>query len=355
MAAVIPWSQKEPWQMTLEEHDGMDWSQVETGVPATLNGWRGEGAGGALTPKWQERLGRKYLLGEGLYVAPSVRLAEPFGYVRPVRVRLYNPYVLSGANLAMIEALDLDAIKAAGHDGIVIKSGQAGFGPGQEDLRQLVVFPPFVKDQVRFEPHPVPGTIAPGTRVLIQPRGPISDYERQQIAPYLGKTGVVRSLVHGHPKVKIGSRTILFNKGSVTPLHGDHYRAVKQALQEGLPVPPEVLADYPDLAAEAGSRRGSGLMKIMREAWQEARWAVSAELSSTKVEENHSRTEFPRAKDYDRVLSVVLIGREYLIRHRDLGYLQEGENRFSENLKHAARYRTKEEAQAARARVRRLM
>ncbi len=41
-------------------------------------------------------------------------------------------------------------------------------------------------------------------------------------------------------------------KPGVSKAEGQHRRAVDQAIAEGKPVPPEVLADYPDLAAEAG-------------------------------------------------------------------------------------------------------
>jgi hypothetical protein len=169
-----------------------------------------------LEPEQQARFGRKYLLGEGTYVAPTRALASAFGEPREVSITLQNPYVLSGVAGADLRSLDLAAIKAAGHDGIIITRGRWGFGRGQEDLKQAVVF-----DRKQMNTgHAKPAGLAKGVEVKV---------ERVHDAPFggpnfradakaaTGKTGRVTSVsAWGHPSVRIGAKVIDFNADEVT-------------------------------------------------------------------------------------------------------------------------------------------
>jgi hypothetical protein len=56
------------------------WADIQTGVPATFHGWRG--INGGRTPLAQhnrESLGRDWLLGDGIYVAPTRHMAAKYG------------------------------------------------------------------------------------------------------------------------------------------------------------------------------------------------------------------------------------------------------------------------------------
>lgn len=143
-----------------------DWNTARTGQPITLNGYRGEGGKyGGLTPEQQAKFGREFLFGPGAYVAPTERLASHFGAPRPVHISLRNPYVLDAVNGGQLRALDLDQVRRDGHDGIIVKSGQWGYGAGQESLRQAIAF-----NQRASEGHaaPLSGALVSGATVRIK-------------------------------------------------------------------------------------------------------------------------------------------------------------------------------------------
>ncbi|RJO60343.1 MAG: hypothetical protein C4542_09635 [Dehalococcoidia bacterium] len=197
----------------------LDWSFAETGKPITLNGYRGSGVYGGLTAEQQVRFGREYLLGDGIYIAPTPRTAGHFGTPEPAHVNFSYPYVLQEANGATLRALDIEAIRAAGHDGIIIKRGQWGFGAGQEDLRQAVLFPQYA---ARFGTGHVAlevGVLQKGARVRIERVTGPPDYVRDFRAGALaqvGKEGIVTRLdAAGNPSVRVGGKVYDFNKGEV--------------------------------------------------------------------------------------------------------------------------------------------
>lgn len=173
------------------------WKVIETGLPATFYAYRGEGneRRGLLTEKWQRKYGRTELLGEGIYVAPTQNRAAHYGDTSMVRVTLNNPFVLRNANGTDIVGLNLEDVKAQGHDGIVILAGRA---EGNEDMAQAVVFPEFA-EQVERNVTPLPGELVKGATVrLTMP----AKYSGQT---YLaGTTGKIVSLsAWGHPNIKL--------------------------------------------------------------------------------------------------------------------------------------------------------
>jgi hypothetical protein len=191
------------------------WDQVKTGQPIVLNGFRGEGVYGGLSVEQQAKFGREFLLGEGIYVAPTKTLAGHFGEVRPVSVRMKNPYVIEAANTESLRDLDLEQIKKDGHDGIVIRKGQAFFGRNQEDLKQVVVFD---KSQFR-EGHAEPGGLDKGTVVRIKDVA-VAKYAgptfRADARAQVGKIGKVTSFdAWGNPSVRVGGKTYHFNADEV--------------------------------------------------------------------------------------------------------------------------------------------
>ncbi len=199
-----------------------DWGDLKTGEPLVIYGWRGEGGGsGALTPEQQDKFGRKYLLGDGVYVAPSQTLAASFGEPRPHRVVLKNPYVIPEANGASLKALDIVQLRKDGYDSIVIRKGQWGFGRGQEDLRQLVVFPAHTSQVTPVKRIPRPtNRIAKGAKVKIDSVSGPEEYVKKfrgGVKAMVGRTGTVTSVgLGGHPSVKIGGKVYQLNKGEVS-------------------------------------------------------------------------------------------------------------------------------------------
>ena len=121
----------------------MAWNNIQTGVPVTFFGWRGIGAGGILSHHNRENLGRNWLLGEGIYVAPSRYMAAKYGFPVQMKIILHNPFTVrfrpSVGWIWEVKQLDLDTIRQK-HDGIVIVEGKTQY---REDMRQAVIFPPY--------------------------------------------------------------------------------------------------------------------------------------------------------------------------------------------------------------------
>jgi len=139
------------------------WQALKTGKEATFYGYRGEGGGSRslLSEKWQSRLGRETLLGDGVYIAPTKRIASNFGEPVSHRVTLKNPYVIeSSSGTDVWKNVNVNEIKTAGYDGIVIKSGR---GEGGEAMAQAIIFPEYSGQVVRGKPQP--GEMVVGAKV----------------------------------------------------------------------------------------------------------------------------------------------------------------------------------------------
>jgi len=209
---------QEIWEAVKELREGTPWEETKAGKPVTLYGYRGEGVSGALTGRAQGKLGREYLLGDGLYIAPTKRLSEHFGTARTVRIRLQNPYVVEQANEATIKALDLEEIKRNGHDGIIIKRGQAGFGRGQEDLKQAVLFKPTSENAQLDVVAPKPSSVRKGATVRVESvkgKDEYIDTYRKGVREIVGKEGVVTAMFGDNPSVKVGGKVYQMNRGEV--------------------------------------------------------------------------------------------------------------------------------------------
>jgi hypothetical protein len=189
------------------------WDNLTTGQPAMFYGWRGTGGDPSrsiLALKWQAKIGRKHLLGDGIYVAPTRLMASVYGDPVMVRVVLRNPYVLAHASGSDIARMPYDEIRQS-HDGIVILSGRA---EGNEDMRQAVIFPEYADQvEVGIEP-PTFTTIQPGATVRIVH---VPEVDRERRGHLLGKTGKVVSMRMGHPNVKLKGepKALLFSKQDV--------------------------------------------------------------------------------------------------------------------------------------------
>ncbi len=167
------------------------WADLETGKAATVYCWRGTGVYGGLTEEQQAKFGREFLLGPGVYAAPTERGAEAFGIPSPVKVVLRRPYVLTRANVESLRKLDPSTIEAQGHDAIVIKSGQAGFGRGQEDLKQVCVFPAHAGQVTKVDTIPkAEGIWEKGVKVRI-----IKDHDYATHPSWEGREGVIVSTI----------------------------------------------------------------------------------------------------------------------------------------------------------------
>lgn len=97
-------------------------------------------------PHMEQRLGRKHLLGDGVYFADEQRKKHygtaGYGNLHKVEVTLNKPYVLPHRTTwDTLKRINPDELKAQGYDGIIVKSGQYGLRGG-ENYRQGVVFHP---------------------------------------------------------------------------------------------------------------------------------------------------------------------------------------------------------------------
>lgn len=243
-----------PYEVRRSRYEGESWSNAETDKPITLIGYHGSGTYGGLDHVWQNKFGREFLLGQGFYVAPSENLASKFGATKSYRVTLRKPYVVSGATGTSLTKLDIDKIKNEGYDGIIIKKGRFGFGRGQEDLRQLVVFPGNDINIEELNEIPVPSTMRPNARVrvikVVGPEDYVNNYRHGELEQ-VGKEGIITSLDgFGHPKVRIGKKIYKYMPDEIEVIGGEHRKAVEEAIREGLEVDEDILNDYPDIYRE---------------------------------------------------------------------------------------------------------
>lgn len=200
LAAVVPGLPDEVMQGIRR---AIPWSRARTGEPATVIAYRGEGGiSTPLSPEWRQKLGRDYLLGDGIYAAPTERIAQRFGDPSPMRVSLKNPYVLDNASPSDIQRLDVDALKKSGYDGVIIKSGTSGMSLGNEPMAQVVSWggDASVQRGVGF----MDGDFEVGAVVDLTPKHPL-------LASQVGdvkSAKIVSFSPWGHPEIKIGKKKI---------------------------------------------------------------------------------------------------------------------------------------------------
>lgn len=124
----------------------LEWNNIETNTPCRFNVWRGVGQQARLGIRLRESLGRETLLGQGIYLAPSKRVAGQYGVVSQYEVTLFRPYVVIcprrppyPSYIGPIKELDFLAL-IENHDGVVLKEC---IGYNREDMRQVLVFPQY--------------------------------------------------------------------------------------------------------------------------------------------------------------------------------------------------------------------
>jgi len=108
-------------------------------------------------------LGRKHLLGDGVYFSDRPRESKKYGpSVLKVEIHLRNPYVIGHGRWSEFKELDPQELQRLGHDGIVVKRGRYGLYRG-ENYRQGVAFNP---SSVRVvKKHAAIGRLAVGAKV----------------------------------------------------------------------------------------------------------------------------------------------------------------------------------------------
>jgi len=191
------------------------WHELRTGQPAMFYAYRGvdgDPTYAVLAPRWQARFGRKYLLGDGIYVTPSRLIASRYGLPKLVKVTVHNPYIIERAYGAWdLVNLPVDEIRQT-YDAIIIKEGKSS----REDLKQAVIFPEHA-DQVVFDvPKPQFTTLQKGARVKIVAVHPQQLRFHPELADAVGKIGTVGSIaIGGHPTVRIKGKTYQFSKQDV--------------------------------------------------------------------------------------------------------------------------------------------
>lgn len=184
------------------------WHELETGRAAMFYAWRGHGGSSTpLSERWQQKLGRRYLLGDGIYAAPTKLMAKRFGDPVHCRVILRNPFVFPTATASTFEHFDLGACQEA-HDGIVIREGRA---VGNEDIRQVCVFAPHAAQVEMDIAPPRITTFQAGAKVRVTDRF-TSAYAQETYGHLCGQTGVVKSISLGHPNVRIKGKTYFLSK-----------------------------------------------------------------------------------------------------------------------------------------------
>ena len=119
-------------------------------------------------------------------------------------------------NFGDVRKLDIDAIKKAGHDGIVIKDGRYGPGGGQEDLAQGIVFNPTKKCCCCVK-IPEPTNLTTGETVKIkQPLAKGYTAQYPQLQGVLNQTHKVVGVgPWGHLEIKVGGKRIAFRPEDV--------------------------------------------------------------------------------------------------------------------------------------------
>lgn len=110
-----------------------------------------------------ERLGRKHLLGDGVYFADRPNESKKYGSsVLKVEVHLRNPYVVHHGYWSDLKQMDPEELQRQGHDGIVVRNGKYGLYGG-ENYRQGVAFDPAAVRVVKK--HTPVGRLTTGAKI----------------------------------------------------------------------------------------------------------------------------------------------------------------------------------------------
>lgn len=121
------------------------WHKATTGKPITVTAWHSPSGSQAsqLTDYARERMNRDSTLGAGWYGARDKDVAEIYGKPEQFTVTLDNPYVFSQAMRTFalnIPNEELQRIRDAGHDGIIVKGVDAGLRNQDRTHLQVVAF-----------------------------------------------------------------------------------------------------------------------------------------------------------------------------------------------------------------------
>ena len=201
VARQVPIPEKQPWEMTRAEFSsGKD---LDAAYKAQYVGKEGETLASSQD-------------------VPSTVEQPPLGSWRIFDDASWNKY---GDTIEQLRDIPVDAVRGA---------EDAWDGRGQ--------------DVKRYAQWIAEGKKAPPIRAAAMPDGTfrIHDGHRRVAAAKLAGKQTVRAWVA--PEGDTGLRT---QDGELIPTDMTHQMAIKRALSEGKPIPPEVLADYPDLQPPA--------------------------------------------------------------------------------------------------------
>lgn len=187
------------------------WATVKHGEPSTVLGWRGGSGGNGLSDEWQKKLGRRFLLDDGYYVAPTKQVAAKWGEPTQNRVQFQKPYVMDRASPNDVARLDLDALRAQGYDGLIIKDGTSGSALGNERMAQAVAWPP-TKGRVVENAGRLKGEFEVGAMLDLHPTAKLV----QQAVGDVKQAKVVGFSPWGHPEIKIGGKRVSLNPSDYT-------------------------------------------------------------------------------------------------------------------------------------------
>ena len=120
------------------------WEKAQTGQPITLSLWHSPSGSreSGLTEATEKELQRDTLLGKGWYGSRDRDIAEIYGTPEQFSVELKNPYVIETPDKFALKRFtneQLQEIREAGHDGIVVKAGTAKYDTDRSHL-QVVAF-----------------------------------------------------------------------------------------------------------------------------------------------------------------------------------------------------------------------
>jgi len=163
------------------------WHKATTGRPITVTAWHAPAGSweAQLTDYARERMGRNTALGDGWYGARDRDIAETFGTPEGFNVTLNNPFVFSESSQRFVLYLTnekLQSIRAAGHDGIIVKGVDTGLVSQDRSHLQILAFDP-EQAVKRAEIIRESGTVAPAstrsTKTIAQTQ------TEQRVAPYM--------------------------------------------------------------------------------------------------------------------------------------------------------------------------
>ena len=123
------------------------WHKAETGTPITVTAWHAPGGSEAaqLTDTARQQMGRDTTLGAGWYGARDKDISQTYGEPDQFEVTLTNPFVFSDPSSRFVLRItneELQRIRDAGHDGIVVKGVNATLQGQDRSHLQVVAFNP---------------------------------------------------------------------------------------------------------------------------------------------------------------------------------------------------------------------